>query len=189
MTKVIKLVKKIYHYIKMRIYVNEKIILFQHQKHTNQKSPATIVEANKDNVKDILAFQDKRYLKVFNHFLEIGDKGYFAYLNGKCVHRSWVKHKPQYVSLHSLLSIPLNYNEVFIHYCETAPDARGKNIYPHVLSRIASDFKDRSRILISVNEKNISSIKGVKKAGFVEIEHYRLIVIFGIKYIRVEKLY
>lgn len=188
MIKPIQLARKIYHYIKMRIYLNETIILFQHQRHTDQKSPATVVEANKDNIGDVLSFQDERYVKTFNRFLDIGDKGYFAYLNGKCVHRSWVKHKPQNVFLHPLLSISLNYNEAFIHYCETAPDARGKNIYPHVLSRIAADFKNYSRILISVNKKNTPSIKGVKKAGFVELESYKIIVIFGIRYVKVNRL-
>lgn len=182
-----KLFKRIYNYFITRLYCNETLILFAHQFRVQQKSTAEIEYAQPENLTDILFFQHPRYLETFKRFLSIGDKGYFAYLDGKCVHRSWVKHTSQKVKLHPLLPMQLQKNEAFIHYCETAPVARGNNIYPHVLTKIAEDFKDKAKILICTNAKNKASVKGIKKAGFREIERVKLVVILGIKAKRVLK--
>ena len=83
---------------------------------------------------------------------------------------SWVKHTPQTVNLHWAVPMRLKKNEAFIHYCETAPSARGMNIYPAVLSRICNDFREKASIMISCNAKNSTSIRGIEKAGFRERE-------------------
>jgi hypothetical protein len=172
--------KKIFNFIKDRFYTNETIILFKHEKHTRQESPASIASITTENVTDILDFQHHRYLSVFESFLQRGDKGYFAYFNDKCVHRSWVVHTPQTVHLHPMLPRQLMAGQAFIHYCETAPDVRGRNIFPAVLSKIAEDFKkDGCTLMISANAKNSSSIKGIQKSGFREIEKNKVVVIFG----------
>jgi ribosomal protein S18 acetylase RimI-like enzyme len=172
---------KLYKFMKRRLYVNETLLLFEHKVKTEQKAPVEIRYASMENVSDILNFQPERYVRVFEEFLSLDDRGYFAYLDGKCVHRSWVKHTPQVVDLHPLLSMNLEENWAFIHYCETAPDARGKNIYPYVLTKIVDDFRGKKRILICVNEENTPSVKGVKKAGFQEKKRLKLLVILGIK--------
>lgn len=181
--KVMSYFKKLIMYLRKRIYTNEVLILYKHKVHIYQSSPITIVNATGDNIYDILHFQDKRYIHVFNKFLHDGDIGYLAYFNGKCVHRSWVKVKPQKVYLHPFVPFQLNDGEIYIHYCETASEARGNNIYPAVLSKIAKDFSGK-RILICSNEKNHPSKRGIEKAGFVEILRLRVIVIFGIKTIK-----
>lgn len=66
-------------------------------------------------------------------------------------------------------SYKLKDDEVFIHYCETAPMARGLGIYPFVLSKIINDFFNKKKI-ISVDAKNTPSIRGIKKVGFKERE-------------------
>ena len=177
-----KVIKKIYIYFKSRIYINETVILFKSFKNIIQTSPAKIVQANYNNLVDILTFQDSKYLKIFRNFLDNGDKGYFAYLNGRCVHRSWVQFGEREVSLAPFIKRKIKQDEAYIHYCETAPEARGKNIYPAVLSRIVNDFKDKYKnIYISTNIKNIASRKGIEKAGFRERERVHLLIIFGIK--------
>lgn len=177
------IVKRGYNFLNSRIYVNETTILFESFKNIIQESPAKIVQANYDNLVDILTFQDSKYLKIFKNFLDNGDKGYFAYLNGKCVHRSWAQFGEKEVTLLApFIKRKIKQNEAYIHYCETAPEARGKNIYPAVLSRIVNDFKDKYKnIYISTNIKNIASRRGIEKAGFKEIEKIRIIVILGIK--------
>ena len=172
---------RLYNYMRQRLYVNETLILFQHETATEQKAPVEIRYASPETIRDILSFQPERYVKVFEQFLSLGDRGYFAYLNGRCVHRSWVKHTPQTVRLHACLPMRLQENEAFIHYCETAPQARGKNIYPHVLTKIADDFKDRKRTFVAVNAKNVGSIKGIEKAGFKEAGRWKLLVLLGIR--------
>ena len=152
---------RLYNYMRQRLYVNETLILFQHETATEQKAPVEIRYASPETIRDILSFQPERYVKV--------------------VHRSWVKHTPQTVRLHACLPMRLQENEAFIHYCETAPQARGKNIYPHVLTKIADDFKDRKRTFVAVNAKNVGSIKGIEKAGFKEAGRWKLLVLLGIR--------
>lgn len=156
------IIKKMINFIKDRFYTNEIIVLYSLKNYQSQTSIATIKHATGDNLKDILYFQPQRYIDIFKNFLSLGDKGYFAYLQDKCIHRSWVKLNEQIVHPHWAYPYKLKENEVFIHYCETALEARGKNIYPHVLSKIIEEHQDKE-ILISVNETNIGSIKGVKK--------------------------
>jgi GNAT superfamily N-acetyltransferase len=178
-----KIKKKINYLIKYRLYVNETLLLFKNEKHTNQKSPASIAYITPDNVKDVLYFQPPRYIPIFEDFLMRGDTGYFAYLDGNCVHRIWGVHSsPQIIYLHPMLPRQLKENEVWIHYVETAPHARGRNIFPAVLSKIAEDFdEDGLTLLFAVNEKNTSCIKAALKAGFREVEKQKVLVLFGIK--------
>ncbi|WP_460219688.1 GNAT family N-acetyltransferase [Psychroserpens sp. MEBiC05023] len=52
--------------------------------------------------------------------------------------------------------------------CFTHKAYRGQSIYPYVINSIASEnlSKGLKEIFIIVNQKNISSIKGIEKAGF-----------------------
>ena len=58
-------------------------------------------------------------------------------------------------------------NGIHICFCETIPEARGKGYYPLLLSYILNDMPDKEFYMI-VDEKNIPSIKGIEKAGFVK---------------------
>jgi sulfur relay (sulfurtransferase) complex TusBCD TusD component (DsrE family) len=133
---------------------------------------------------DILSFQDKKYLEIFKNFLDNGDRGFFAYLDGTCVHRTWVKLGPQEVKLHHFWKKQLLEDELFIHYCETAEEARGKSIYPAVLAKVVKDFKENYTIYISTALKNKASIKSIKKAGFKEKERKKITAFFGLKQIK-----
>ena len=182
--QVLNLIKKIIGFIRLRLFVKETLILFQHSKNVTIESKAKIKPATYDNLNDVLNFQASHYLKSFKDFLDDGDKGYFAYIDDKCVHRSWTKTNMQTVYLHPLIPMKLQKDDVFIHWCETAETARGNKIYPYVLSEIAKTFANKKRILICVNERNQPSIKGVKSAGFVPIEVHKLFILCGIKRVR-----
>lgn len=186
MTKIIKIFKSIVYAIKKRTFLNEEIVLFKLEKHIKQTSPIDITYVDKDNLNDLLDFQDKRYIDVFNSFLELGDIGYYAYFNEKCVHRSWVKSNEQVVSIHWSFKFKLKKDEIFIHYCETAPIARGKRIFPAVLSKIITDNRGKT-ILISVNSENTSSIKVVRKVGFALYKRVFIMYFLGVKLIRVSR--
>ena len=43
------------------------------------------------------------------------------------------------------------------------------------------DFKDRKKIFVSVNAKNVASMKGVERAGFREARRWKLLVVLGIR--------
>ena len=57
-------------------------------------------------------------------------------------------------------------NGIHICYCETVPEARGKGYYPLLLKYIQNDMLNQDFYMI-VDEDNISSIKGIEKAGFI----------------------
>jgi len=128
-------------------------------------------------------------LQTFKDFLNSGDQGYYAYVNNKCVHRSWIQFGEKEISLHPFFKKKIKADEAYIHYSETAPGHRGQNVYGFVLSQIVKEFKDRYRkIYISTNVRNIGSQRGITKAGFVAIEMLTILVIFGIKIRKVKKL-
>ena len=62
----------------------------------------------------------------------------------------------------------LNKDEYEIGPCYTTKSWRGKGIYPFVLKQIISDVP-MANYYMFVDEKNLSSIRGVEKAGFTAI--------------------
>lgn len=143
-------------------------------------SPVNIALVVEINVSDVLTFQPSHYVDTFLRFLKEGDVGYYAYLNGKCCHRSWVQKGPKWVAINPFVQMKLEKNEGFVHYCETAPWARGKGVYPAVLRRIAEDHKDLDNLFICVDSENTPSIRGVEKAGFKERERVKVNMIMKI---------
>ena len=179
-----KLLKRLVAALKIRLFCYETVSLFiSTQNKSIDYATTDIRQTTETNLADILNFQPARYVDVFQNFLALGDKGYYAYLKDKCVHRSWVKSNEQVVYPHWAYPMKLQPNQHFIHYCETAPQARGKSIYQAVLSKIVDDLKHKGEILISINAKNTASIKGAQKAGFVERERVKVLAIFGLKFI------
>ena len=76
--------------------------------------------------------------------------------------------------IHTAYVIPRNFkypflleNEYAIGPCCTKLEARGRGIYPFVLSNIVS-ANPKNEYYMFINENNCSSIRGVKKAGFVK---------------------
>lgn len=154
-----------------RIYTFQRIGIYFYD--TAKYAPKTVIDISQvtqNNLTDILDFQNPRYVNVFHEFLRLGDHGYYAYFDNKCIHRSWVKSNEQVVYPHWAYPVKLNPKQFFIHYCETSPQARGKGVYPAVLSKIVNDFKEKGEILMSIDINNIASIKGAQKAGFRERE-------------------
>ncbi len=169
------------------IYSKKVLLVYDHDCFLNQLSSATIVKANDSNIHDTLSFQNEKYARVFSDFLKNGDTGYLAYEKGECIHRSWVRSGKQLVNLNWAFKLQIENNEHYIHYCETAVKARGKNIYPHVLDHIAKDYKNKGRVFLTVNKNNNASIKGVEKAGFIEKERIILLLVLGFKIRKIKR--
>lgn len=170
----------------MRIYCNDEVLLLELRTPLHQKSAATIKSVTPENVTDASYFQSKGQIVTFKNLLKNGDRGYYAYLDNNCIHRSWVVLGAGRVLLHKFYSIPITANEIFIQFCETAREARGKNIFPHVLSYIGEQYASK-KILTSVVSKNVSSLRSMKKAGFETIALVKIKVILGIKFISREQ--
>lgn len=150
-------------------------ILFQNNVVTNNYSEAKIYNVIDQNIRDVYEYEGNKYLKKYKKFLAQGDLGYYAYLDGKWVHRTWVIIGPRVIYKGS--SFPpfvLKAGEAYCHYCETAPSARGLNIAAAVLSRITIDLKDKvDYIYTLVDENNYASCRLNEKAGFIEVKRLK----------------
>lgn len=176
-------VEKFKRIVLMRIYSDVTIILLEQKTRRKPSGSLHIEPVTQQNVNDALVFQPASKIETFKNFLTLGHQGYYAYLNRVCVHRSWVVKGPAKVLLHKFYGITLASHEVFIQYCETAPVARGKNIFTEVLLKIGEASANK-RVLISVDERNTSSQKSMAKAGFEELYRKRIRVILGFCMIR-----
>jgi len=174
----------LFDFIRSWVHTDETIVLFEHKTHTRQVSPAKVVCAEEGNLCDVLTFDPPRVIRDFRKFLSKGDLGYLAYLDGACVFRMWVKHGPQIVRLHRFLAMRLQKNEIYIHFIKTVPRARGKNIFPHALSRAVEDLGKEFRIYLAVFGSNAASIRAVTKSGFEPKARLRLVVSFGVPIIK-----
>ena len=174
--------------IKRRIYTYDEVGIYHARsvQCVDDKKDIKICHVNYDNINDALSFQSKQYIKCFKEFLDNGDIGYYAYLGGECVHRTWTKSNGV-AAIHAFYTIPLSSNQIFIHWCETASSARGHSIYPKVLHRVCNEHPSYE-ILIAVNENNLASRRGVEKAGFIIKERIKVLVVLGIKHIKVENI-
>lgn len=87
-------------------------------------------------------------------------KVYCYRYNGELVHTSYVIPK--------CCKFPfLNKHDYEIGPCFTYPQYRGKGYYPQMLKYICSNIKTENSVFyMIVDETNLSSIKGIEKAGF-----------------------
>jgi len=80
---------KICRVIKANLFFYEIMILYKHKNFVHITPIAIIKNASFKNIKDILYFQNKKYIEIFRKFLDAGDKVYFNYLNDKFIYPVW----------------------------------------------------------------------------------------------------
>jgi RimJ/RimL family protein N-acetyltransferase len=154
-------------------------IVYRHELSTEPEANVEIRAVTGANLEDARAFDPPRRIAEFRSFLARGDRGWYGYVGGRWVHRSWLVHGPAVMRLWAGYGAwPVATGAAYIHYCETTPEARGRNIYPAVLSRIARDTRIHD-IFISCESENIPSRRGIEKAGFTEIALVTVNVRFG----------
>ncbi len=164
------------------------VIIYRHENDVVPTSPVEIPKleirpVDASNVTDVLAMEPEERVVEFRRFLEQGDRGYYAYLDGRVVHRAWVQEGPRNAHLwHGHGDHLLGPGDAFIHYCETAVEARGRGIYPAVLRRVVADARRRGirTITIATDLDNIASRHGIEKAGFTEFQRVMIEIRFGI---------
>ncbi len=100
--------------------------------------------------------------------LQRGDICYVACLNGETAHYSWIQCR----GVHSIDTAGTRHEvkdgEFWVYNCHTVPFARGKKIYPSILSRILRDFMSQgfSQARIYTTYGNRASQNGIRRAGF-----------------------
>lgn len=83
----------------------------------------------------------------------------YVYDDKKIIHYSYVIPKFWKFSF-------LSKNDLEIGPCWTDLEYRGHGIYPFVLKEVVEKFEQFNSFYMIVEENNISSIKGIEKAGF-----------------------
>jgi ribosomal protein S18 acetylase RimI-like enzyme len=159
---------------KLRFKSNVRI-LFENSVINDNCTKANICLVTSHNVSDVCEYEGNKYLKKYRKFLVQGDVGYYAYLDGNWVHRTWVMIGPRVIYKWSHLPpFRLKAGEAYCHFAETAPTARGHNIAAAVLNRIAVDLKDQvDHIYTIVDENNYASCRVNKKAGFIKVKRLK----------------
>lgn len=176
-----RLLKRICRIIKSRIALDESFYLYRFENNPGIESVVTLEDINPDNIKDVLSFESKATMRYLKRFIKKGNKGILGYLNGECVHRSLYKDTPGKALIYKFLPIVIQENEVYIHNCETSERARGKNIYPFVISYIANKYYPSREILIATSTDNMASRRGIEKGGFKPFRIMRIRVRLGFK--------
>lgn len=114
------------------------------------------------------------------HSMQIGKKKWFYFQLMSFLFRGFQRVFKEYdiiinnriVSKAVLISkVPiygfLPHKGIHLCFCETIPEARGKGLYPLLLSYIQNDYPLCEFYMI-VKEDNTPSIRGIEKAGFVK---------------------
>jgi RimJ/RimL family protein N-acetyltransferase len=96
--------------------------------------------------------------------LSEGKTCYFIKDSGKVVHKSYLFSKV-------FLLKSIKKSGPVIGDCVTVKSHRGQSIYPYVINKIAKEVleKDKKTVYIIVDKNNLSSIKGIEKAGFSKL--------------------
>ncbi len=106
-------------------------------------------------------------------------KDFFIYnQNGVIGHISWVYYKDdpnRILNLHD--------DEGEIKYSLTLPQFRGRGVYPTVLMAVQKYLKEQGykRLFICTRQENLSSVRGIEKAGFSFVRKINLIKILGVQ--------
>ncbi len=180
--------KKILHIIFSRnvFFIYECAAGYAKSLPDGQKNDLTIERVKNENLMDVCSFRPQCIVKNFQDFLDNGDIGYYGYIDGKCVHHTWVQNGAREINDLGY-RMKIQEDSVYIHYCQTAPEARGKGIYPKVLACVCKDFFDKNKYLIVLKRKGPAN-RGVEKAGFIKKKWVSITRFLGIRWIKEEVL-
>ena len=129
----------------------------------------TIREVGEANVNDAGTMESSAMVSQFRAFLRKGDRGFYAYVDGRVMHRSWCVLGPGRTPTwfeHGWIT--LGGRQAYVHYCETAEDARGRGLYPAVLlyAMKALAQSGYEEMFAATDAENKPSRRGLEKAGF-----------------------
>jgi len=100
---------------------------------------------------------------------EAGDIVGFIFWRECIVHRSFVQTRGTAHMEGDMRAFTLAPGEMYVHYCYTAPNHRGKGLYPAMLRRIMSRSSangESGKLFIACRTDNRPSIRSIQRAGF-----------------------
>jgi len=100
----------------------------------------------------------------------------------KLVFYGWAQFRQR--RLARLTSIPIGRDHAFIYRCFTHPDFRGRGAYPGALHFLCRSLAARgcTRVFIDHHVRNVSSAKGIRRAGFQPAGQYAVTGLLGLKW-------
>jgi RimJ/RimL family protein N-acetyltransferase len=145
-------------------------------KHIIGKEIRCFTDLSSKDIESIRDYGGEDYIKESKRRLSNNWILFIAYINDELVGAAWALTNTSDLKIKI---VPLLDGDIAIINCWTNPSFRGRNVYPFLLSLVAKHFKERNfkRAFVSANERNISSIKGIKTAGyqhFINYETYNL---------------
>jgi ribosomal protein S18 acetylase RimI-like enzyme len=177
--------------LRRHLFYHKRVMLYHLRKAPSQivqpKASVLLESVTNSNMLDAMTMIGPA-AQSFQQMLTDGQMGFYVYLEGKVVHHSWVILNQSPVPKKCLVWLDLAWHNLFdgeahIHNCETAGDVRGRGIYPFVLTSISQFLfheKGCRTIFISVAEDNLSSIRGIEKAGFMPAESVEILNLLGL---------
>jgi GNAT superfamily N-acetyltransferase len=107
-----------------------------------------------------------------------GRQCFVAMREDRIVGYAWVASSNLYID-EIACTYPVATSEIFIYDCFIDDDCRGKGIYPALLGAVLQDHCKRysglERACIAAVSRNRASIRGILKAGFVELTRVRYV--------------
>ena len=106
----------------------------------------------------------KTNYKINKSEVSKGKTCYFIEESSKVIHKSYLFSKV-------FLLKSINKRGPVIGNCSTLKSHRGLSIYPYVINKIAKDVLENNNkpVYIIVDKNNLSSIRGIEKAGFSKL--------------------
>ncbi|HEX6982438.1 MAG TPA: GNAT family N-acetyltransferase [Balneolaceae bacterium] len=163
------------------IFACQTFVLFRHDLKKEKISvrqnnePFVIKKMHNHQEKLFKQFRKKFPNQEFVHRIKQPNKTCYVILKDKQVAGyGWVSDRE--LSINSInYTYPLKKDEIFIYACFVCKEYRGEGMYPSMLQRILSDYSKQGYRLayIGVLSFNRGSIRGVKKAGFKEVNKIR----------------
>jgi GNAT superfamily N-acetyltransferase len=133
--------------------------------------PVTRLEAlSPEDLEALREYAGRAYLAAARKRFERGWILYAARVDGALAGGGWIL-----TARHQAKIVPLLDGDVSILDCFTLPAMRGRNVFPHLLATIATEFRDRGglRAFCSATPWNAASIRALEKAGFARGIEYR----------------
>ena len=137
----------------------------------------------KENIHKVTDFQKAGVINTFKIYLNRGEYGIFACLDGKVVGHVWAMYSEKN-NFKASNYMTLNEGEALTHFSNVNPAFRGKNIYPAMMVEITKQLFDvykPKRVLGDIEIDNIAAIKGIVKSGYKHLGYVSYCTIWNFK--------
>lgn len=104
----------------------------------------------------------------FEKRMSDGDRCFGAWVDDRLVHYIWVQTRGIHPLQNAGRTAPCPPGAFWLYDARTAADARGKRIYPFVMTEVLRSMRAQgfARCLVYTAKRNVASQRGMKRVGF-----------------------